>query len=299
MNIVRRLSIYALVVVILNSCFDPPEYSAIPQIEFNDIAFYSPGDFSDQDSLVLWIDFKDGDGDLGLHPDDPVHISEPYHDANYFVEDGNGGLVAIPKAVRYTDIPPMLKLTGQQGKLATVRTRKKPLYSYLPGFIGDNCPATFVRNGVTDTIRYTYEKIYISEEDGHIIDDTYHIDDTLTAPDFPDIYVVWDTVLIKPNPYHDNIRVDWLVQQNDGSFKTFDWTEVNCGPIFEARFPVLEDRTRAVEGTLQYAMKSFGLLTLFSIKTLKLRVTIWDRALHQSNVIETPPFTLNDIRRSG
>jgi hypothetical protein len=299
MNIARRLSIYAVLVVILNSCFDPPEYSAVPQIEFNDIAFYEVGDFSEQDSLVLWIDFKDGDGDLGLNSKDPSHISDPFHDANYFVEDGSGGLIPIPKAVRYTDIPPMLKLSGQQGKLATVRTRKKPLYTYLPAYDGDNCPVRFIRNGIADTVRYSYERIYISEEDGHIIDGTYNIEDTLRAQDFPDIYVVRDTVLIKPNPYHDNIWVDWLIQGNDGSFTVFDWSEVSCGTIFEARFPVLEDRTRAVEGTLQYSMKSFGLLPLFSIKTIKLRITIWDRALHKSNVIETPPFTLNDIRRSG
>ncbi|MFO7258535.1 MAG: hypothetical protein DIU61_012605 [Bacteroidota bacterium] len=299
MNIARRLAIYAVLVVILSSCFDPPEYSVIPQIEFNDIAFVDVGDFSAQDSLILWIDFKDGDGDLGLSPNDPRHISEPYHDSDYFLEDGSGGLIPIPKEVRYTDIPPMLKLTGQQGKLASIRTRKKPLYSYLPGWRGENCPASFVRNGVPDTIHYSYQKIYISEEDGHIIDNTYQIIDTLTAQDFPDIYIVEDTVLVKPNPLHNNIRVDWLVQGNDGNFHLFDWSEVSCTPIFNARFPVLEDETRAIEGTLQYTMKTFGLVPLFSIKTLKLRITIWDRALHKSNVVETPPFTLNDIRRGG
>lgn len=294
MNIVRRLSKSAVLLVILSSCFDPPEYSVIPQIEFNSLAFIEVGDFSDPDSLILSIDFKDGDGDLGLGSTD---ISDPFHDSDYFLEDGGGGLIRIPTELRYSDIPPMLKMSGEQGKLASARTPKKPLYTYLPTFQGDGCPHPYIRNGVPDTAYYKYEYIYISEEDGYVIDNTYQVVDTLSAPELPDIYIVLDTVLYKPNPYHNNIRVDWLVQNNDGSFSVFDWTQISCAPVFNARFPVLEDRTRAVEGTLRYAMTSIGFLQLFSIKTLKLRVTIWDRALHRSNVIETPQFTLNDIRR--
>jgi hypothetical protein len=285
-----------VLVVILISCFDPPEYSIVPQIAFNDIVFIEVGDFSDPDSLILSIDFKDGDGDLGLGNTD---ISDPFHDSDYYLEDGGGGLVRIPTELRYSDIPPMLKMSGEEGKLATSRTPFKPLYSYLPTFQADGCPHPFIRNGSPDTIYYKYVDVYISEEDGYVIDDSYHITDTLSAPDLPDIFVVRDTVLYKPNPFHNNIRVEWLVQNNDGSFSEFDWSQISCSTGYDGRFPVLEDRTRAVEGTLRYAMTSIGFLQLFSIKTLKLRVTIWDRALHQSNIIETRQFTLNDIRKGG
>lgn len=296
MNILRRLSIPAVLLVILNSCFDPPEYSIVPQIEYNSVVFVEVGDFSDPDTLILSIDFKDGDGDLGLGNTD---ISDPYHDSNYYLEDGGGGLIRIPTELRYSDIPPMLKMSGEQGKLATSRTRNKPLYTYLPAFQADGCPHPFIQNGTPDTAYYKYEYLYISEEDGYVIDDSYQIIDTLTAQDLPDIYVVRDTLLYKPNPAHNNISVEWLVQNNDGSFSEFDWSQISCSTGYDGRFPVLEDRTRAVEGTLRYSMTSIGFLQLFSIKTLKLRVTIWDRALHQSNIIETPQFTLNDIRKAG
>jgi len=296
MNIGRRLSICAVLVVILNSCFDPPEYSVIPQIEFNSVVFVEVGGFSDPDSLILAIDFKDGDGDLGLGKTD---ISDPFHDSNYYLEDGGGGLIRIPTELRYSDIPPMLKMDGEQGKLASVRTPKKPLYTYLPTFQSDGCPHPYIHSGVRDTVYYKYAKIYISEEDGHVIDNSYQIIDTLKAPDFPDIYVVEDTILFKPNPFHNNIRVEFLVQNNDETYSKFDWSQVACGTTFDGRFPVVEDRTRAVEGTIRYSMTSIGFLQLFSIRNLKLRVTIWDRALHQSNVIETRPFTLNDIRKGG
>lgn len=300
MKILARLAIPVLALVLFNSCFDPPQYSIVPQIEYQRVEFVEVGDFLESDTVILYIDFKDGDGDLGLESDplEEPDIGDPYHDNNYFLEDGTGGLIPIPLEVRYSDIPPMLKLSGEQGKLATSRTRAKPSYSYLPGFEGDGCPHYYLHNGTPDTAYYGYNHVYISEEDSHIIDDSYYVEDTLTAGDLPDIYVVRDTVYFKPNLYHNNIHVDWLVQNNDGSFTEFDWTEsgLGCGTDFDGRFPVLEDQNRTVEGTLRYAMTSIGFLQLFSIKTLKLRITIWDRALHQSNIVESQQFTLNDIR---
>jgi hypothetical protein len=296
MKILERLSVPALLVVVLSSCFDPPQYSVVPQIEYQRIEFIEVGGFSEPDSVILYIDFKDGDGDLGLSG--ASDISDPYHDSNYFLEDGTGGFLRISEEVRYSDIPPMVKISGEQGKLATVRTRNNPNYLYLPAFSMDSCKYRYFNAGSPDTAYYKYDSIYISEEDGHIIDASYNIKDTLVAStDLPDIYIVLDTFYYKPNLYHNNIRVDWLVQNNDGSFTEFDWTEIDCGTDFDSRFPILEDKTRAVEGTLRYGMTSIGFLQLFSIKTLKLRITIWDRALHQSNIIETPQFTLNDIRK--
>jgi len=51
---------------LLTSCFDPPQYSPIPVIEFDNIVFKDVSD-PEADSLILTIRFKDGDGDLGLN----------------------------------------------------------------------------------------------------------------------------------------------------------------------------------------------------------------------------------------
>lgn len=295
MKILKRLSIFLLGVVLLDSCFDPPQYSVIPEIEFQKIEFVEVGGFSDPDSLILYLDFKDGDGDLGL--DNKVQIGDPYHDSNFYLEDGNGGLIRVPTEVRYSNIPPLIKISGEQGKLATVRTRKKANYGYLPAFSSDSCLYRYSNAGTPDTAYYKYDLIYVSEEDNQIFDNSFYIEDTLRANGLPSIFVLHDTVYYKPNPYHNNIEIDWLIQNNDGSFTKFDWTKIDCGTDFDSRFPVLADKTRAIEGTLRYGMTSLGFLQLFSIKTLKLRITIWDRALHRSNVIETPQFTLNDIRK--
>src|SRR5690606_27410491 len=108
-----------------------------------------------------------------------------------------------------------------------------------------------------------------------------------------------DTILFKPNPFHNNIRVEFLVQNNDETYSKFDWSQIACGTTYDGRFHVVEDRTRAVEGTIRYSMTSIDSLQLSNIRNLNLRATISDRALHHSNVIETRPFKLNDIRKGG
>ncbi len=115
-----------------------------------------------------------------------------------------------------------------------------------------------------------------------------------------------DTFYYQRNQNHHNIFVDFLVKNNDGTFTEFDWTKEfaypQCGITLDGRFPILSkdlSTKSALDGRIRYAMPSTGFLFLFSIKTLKLRVTIQDRALRKSNTIETPEFTLQQIKKSG
>jgi hypothetical protein len=109
---------------------------------------------------------------------------------------------------------------------------------------------------------------------------------------------VRDTLYFELNPDHYNIEVDFLVKNGDGSFTEFDWRNEfdfpNCSQGFDGRFPILfKDKPGApLEGKIRYGMVSTGFKFLFSVKTLKLRVQIKDRALHKSNIIETPEFIL-------
>lgn len=50
------------------SCLDPPEYPLTPEIEFENIVFKDVADSSEPDSLLLFLKFRDGDGNLGLEP---------------------------------------------------------------------------------------------------------------------------------------------------------------------------------------------------------------------------------------
>jgi len=110
--------------------------------------------------------------------------------------------------------------------------------------------------------------------------------------------IVKDTLYFELNPDYNNITVEFLVKNPDGTFTEFDWKEAfnypNCGISFDGRFPILykEKPGAPLEGTIRYGMGSIGFKILFSTKTLKLRVQIKDRALNKSNFIETPEFTL-------
>lgn len=282
MKILKGVAIFLLSIILFGSCFEPPDLPATPSIEFQSIEFKEVGGFSDPDSLILYINFKDGDGDLGLSSED---ISDPFHEITFFLEKGDGVLEEVSTAMRYTNLPPFINATGQTGKLATIRTRKKPGYESLPAYVA---PFTCTS--------YIFDSVYVSQEHKAIFDDTYNIYDTLRSTQFPDVYVLLDTFYYQINPTHYNIEVDFLTKNNDGTFTEFDWRGQFC-TTYDGRFPILAEKPRALEGTLRYGMTSTGFLSLFSTKTLKLRIKIRDRSLKESNIAETGEFTLNQIRK--
>ncbi len=67
------------ITLIASSCFDAPQFPNTPKITFKNILFKDLN--SGPDSLNLFIDFEDGDGDLGL---DPSEIADPYNQKHYF-----------------------------------------------------------------------------------------------------------------------------------------------------------------------------------------------------------------------
>lgn len=243
------------IALFLLSCFDPPEYSNVPTIEFDKVTFVDVPNTSDPDSLIIIVRFKDGDGDLGLDANAASDTLFPYQSRTFFDTIPNSPLgYYFP----YNPLnPDMVFIT-----YSTRRTNKN--YDTLPLF----------------TKPYNCVNYEIMTVNGKL-----------------------DTFYFQRNPYHYNIRVDYLVKNNDGSFTEFDWTEEfaypQCGITFDGRFPILSrdlSRSAALDGKIRYGMASTGFNILFSIKTLKLRITIFDRALNRSNAVETPEFTLQQIR---
>lgn len=282
MKILKGISTCLFFSIIFGACFDPPTFPVVPEIEFGSIRFVEAKNITQNDSLNLTIIFRDGDGDLGLSP---TQTDEPYNSSNYFLVN-NGQLIKVGTKKEHPSLPPYINVAPEQtGKLATVRTRNE-LESLPPYTIPYSC------------INYTYDSIYISEDDKHIFDDSYNLYKTLTGPGLPNVYVLLDTFYYEINPFHNNITVDFLVKNSNGSFSEFDWVTEFCvadnkpGLTYDGRFPVLADKSGPLEGTLTYSMVSSGFLAMFSVNTLKLRIKIYDRALHESNVIETPEFTL-------
>ena len=109
-----------------------------------------------------------------------------------------------------------------------------------------------------------------------------------------------DTLYFQRNPDHWNITVKYFVRKN-GIYSEFDWEtalDPLCSDSFNGRFPILSDQSSnsPLEGRLRYGMTSTGFTLIFRNDTMKLQVRIKDRALHASNIIETPDFVLKNIR---
>ncbi len=118
------------------------------------------------------------------------------------------------------------------------------------------------------------------------------------------------------NPNRHNIFVDFLIKQPDGSFVESDvraWPPGSDNEVtfcntetFDGRIPCLSaddapcdfvrSTSRPIEGTITYDMISSGFLPVFRTSTIKMRFQIQDRRLNKSNIVESPEFTLQDIR---
>jgi len=266
---------------VVTSCFDPPQFSHTPQIDFVDLYFKEGTTNNPTDSLVVTISFRDGDGDLGLAGD---QIEEPYNDIFYGLA-GDGRVVELGKKTEFGNLPQFVEVPpGATGKLVTVRTLQDPAYADdLPPYIS---PSESCRD-------YKLQTVYIKDEDKHIIDASYAEIDTMKSNNgFPPIYVVQDMFYFKENPNHRNIEVEFWVNDGTGKYTLFDWEKEFCEAAFNQRFPVLTDRKGPLEGNLQYALTSVGIKATFSIKTLRLKIRLRDRALNVSNEVETEDFTL-------
>lgn len=120
---IKKLGFVALIVAVLVSCFNPPEYPNTPSIDFAGISFVDVPSSSDADTLVLSLNFTDGDGDLGLR-------------AN---EIGNGAFVEryyfrVNDRNRYFTDNPLL--VAQDINAVRFRTRSKVTgYDTLPDFV--------------------------------------------------------------------------------------------------------------------------------------------------------------------
>lgn len=298
MKLIKGLALLSFLVIVAGSCFDPPEFPVVPQIEFERIEFINSPDPSQFDSLNLYINFKDGDGDLGFTRSAGDN-QDPFHSANFYQEN-NGKiepLATLLATVGQDSYELLLIPDPSKGQLVTFNTRKKPEYAFLPA--ADNCTGSnslkyyeYLAGRVDPANASDGRRILVESNDLPALGPSVQLVDSFPTKN-PEYYQIRDTLYYTPNPAHYNIEVDFLVKDPSapGGFREFDWREEYC-TTFDGRFPVFSDKQSSIDGTLRYSMTSLGFTSVFSIKTLKLRVSIKDRALHTSNVIETPEFRL-------
>lgn len=300
MKLVRSALIFVISGVLVSACFNPPEFSNTPEIEFEGVYFgLSP---AGEDSLVISVSFRDGNGDLGLSAtgDD----ESPYHEINFYANK-NGELAPISSYLPQSLNGYILKVAKQTpdptyaldlppdgvAELITLQSRNEGFT--LPPFVDPFKCASNDEAYLND--RDLPGTVLIFRDLGFLIKDKSTIKDTVVQIDEPSRYwfLVEDYFYIRPNVGHNNMYVKFFVEEG-GTFVEYDFAENGC-ETNNGRFPILTDRSRAVEGIISYSMVNAGFLSTFGNKQMKLEVTIYDRALNASNTILTPAFRLEEI----
>ena len=290
---------------LFSACFDPPEFSNNPAIEYKGVSFGKTADGDDE--LIISVNFKDGNGDLGLSATDPNDADSPYHDINFFAND-NGNMFPlvgslVPDFTGYTlakakktpqnSFYEILEPSKKTGEMLTVQSRNEGFPSLPPYTDPYKCAvykeSYLNKNDLPDTV-------FIYKDLKYLIKDKATIVDSLVRDTSPNTY--WYAVVnyfyIQPNIGQYNFYVRFFIKNNDGSFTEYDFAKEFC-ETHNGRFPKLADDDRTLEGEINYSMVSSGFQAIFGNKTLKLEITIYDRALNVSNTVETPEFRLEEI----
>jgi hypothetical protein len=74
-----KLSIFIVIACFIVSCVGTPEYPITPQVTLNNVIKKR---VIDGDSIIIAVDFKDGDGDLGLADDETSGLYSFYNPDN-------------------------------------------------------------------------------------------------------------------------------------------------------------------------------------------------------------------------
>ncbi|MCP4460529.1 MAG: hypothetical protein GY816_21275 [Cytophagales bacterium] len=303
-----------LITLALVGCHRPPEFPETPKIKFERLHL------TDTSTLILDFNLTDGDGDIGLDVESE-RISDsyaPYHSYSIIANQPNSIETITDGNRRYVIIHDEFFVSISDelvGPYYSVPVVLIPLILTLNKGIVDG-------QQITETVTFLGPSSEAGAEfmltEDPIPDSGYRCEDyeimsffTVSQQLDGDGNVISeslneeiDTVLVQRNPFHFNIYIDLLVKQGNDyiTYQEFVPALVSeCDPLFTSRFPVFDrsDFGRPLDGSISYAFFSTQFATDNSFilnETLRLRFYIYDRALNQSNVVETPDFKILDLR---
>ncbi len=267
-----------------------------PKISYKNLIFKETPANNKPDSLILFFDFQDGDGDIGLFENES---NPPFHDFDFIIDNNN-----LPVTFSSEFEPPFQRLVPS----LIPGPQKKKFFRLNPEFFSDedSRPTNFdCQEYVIDSVREDYFPVLPYEDSDFIkiLKDTIRDENGDIAFDSqgnPKLITVLDTFFVAKNHHNKNIDVDFY-RKSSGIYEFIDWTRIfdvnGCGLSFNARFPIFapERVGKSTEGTIKYGMLSNGFRLVLRNDTFQIRVTIRDRALNTSNTTESPDLTLQQI----
>lgn len=92
---IKSIQISSIIFILnLVACVSPPDFSDIPEISFQNLRYVQYENA--RDSLKLTFNFQDGDGDIGLGPNE---VAFPFHSYNYVI-DADGEVVKYSNSIK-------------------------------------------------------------------------------------------------------------------------------------------------------------------------------------------------------
>lgn len=291
-------NIFVVLVLFWAGCGKEPDYSIVPEIALpaNGLKFIESTPPETSEALRISLRFTDGDGDLGLdEKENKGKFAQRYYTI-YYAEYTTDKIDEDPYSLK-TWVPiqngyDSHRCVNYQGKLwiSTADNNTK-----MPGY-SSNWREFFILNyKAKRTIPALHSfpefvKPYKCTKWDVV---TYTVDKAEKK----------DTVSVEYNSNYYNIFAQLYTKNLDGTFTLFDPLTYygNCGgeEFGYGRFPVLAkdiDNAGALNGVINYSIRSSALSIIFGNKTMKLKVYILDREGHKSNVVETQEFTLQSIK---
>jgi hypothetical protein len=108
-----KIILYLIISLLFTACFQAPKYSDTPEISFKGFE-YSGNTVQEGENLILNLDFKDGDGNLGLinSEDTSRNFFITLHSQNFVISDTFsipnipkiGSVAAISGTIRFNMI---------------------------------------------------------------------------------------------------------------------------------------------------------------------------------------------------
>lgn len=238
---------------ISESCQEPPELPIEPRISYNRLEFKPVA--TSTDSLILYLNFEDGDGDIGLDGNQNQYPYQPFN----FIIDKNRRLVTIGGSENeppFYSIPLNNKFEPDAEEVLYSETDSRPSFNCL-----------------------NYEIIEYTDTQQQVQVDTFLIEKN---PNNKNIYV----------EFYRKVNGDYQFIDWAKAFSTTSCgTDFNARfPVFDH-----DNLGKSLSGTLRYAMLSEGFNIILKKDTFKIRTYIKDRALHDSNYAESPDLTLDMV----
>jgi len=106
-----------------------------------------------------------------------------------------------------------------------------------------------------------------------------------------------DAFYIQKNPYYNNLHIAFQRKVN-GQYEKVDfaaeYADINCSSVnFDCRLP----SPAGASTEIHHKMTSFGFPAALRQDTFRIKFFVYDRALHKSNEVVTPDFTLKSIQQ--